>query len=354
VTVDKLQREVVEQMRRQHVPSISAAWTAKEGAIATYATGSARLQPPMATSPTTPYAWFSVTKLFTATAVLQLVASGQVSLQETAHHYLSDLLLVKGGTPTVAQLLSHTSGLRNPMPLRWIHSAGERGPTLDEMTMRLLRTHPRLKFRPGSRYAYSNLNYLILGVLIERVSGLKFEEYVLHHVLAPLGAKSAGFELVQSAATGYSRTWSVMGIAARAIVDSRFFGSTDRGLTALQPFQVDGAPYGGLVGTATDMLRLGCAMLEEGAGSTTESILPASLTRLALMNVHSNSGKVLPVGLGWHLGVRSGERYAYHLGGGLGFRSELRIYPRARRAIAVVANETSFDTSALTDWLLLD
>ncbi|MEJ2086576.1 MAG: serine hydrolase [Acidobacteriota bacterium] len=353
VTNDTLQREIEKQMRRQHVPSISAAWTGEDGSVATYSTGLARVRPRMVTSPDTPYAWFSVTKLFTATAVLQLVASGQVSLQETAHHYLPELPLVEGGTPTVAQLLSHTSGLRNPMPLRWIHPAGERGPALDEMTMRLLRAHPGLKFRPGSRYAYSNLNYLILGLLIERVSGLKFEEYVHHHLLRPLGAESAGFELGPGSASGYSRRWSVMGIAARAIVDSRFFGATDKGLTALQPFQVDGAPYGGLVGTATDMLRLGCAMLDVGTVSK-ESILPTSLARLALMNVRSNDGEALPVGLGWHLAEKNGQPCAHHLGGGLGFRSELRIYPRMRRAIAVVANETSFDTSTLTDWRFLD
>ena len=342
-----LQQGILEQMRRQRVPSISAAWTGMDGSIETFATGSARLQPPTATSSDTPYAWFSVTKLFTATAVLQLVASEAVSLQGTALHYLSDLPQSEDETPTVAQLLSHTSGLRNPMPLRWIHPAGERGPALDEMTMRLLRAHPKLRFRPGSRYAYSNLNYLILGLLIERVSGLKFEEYVHHHLLQPLGAESAGFELVPSSASGYSRRWSVMGIAARAIVDSKFFGPTDQGLTALQPFQVDGMPYGGLVGTATDVLRLGLAMLGEGTADS-GSILPASLRRQAIMNMRSTSGEVLPVGLGWHLGEKSGEPYAYHLGGGLGFRSELRIYPRMRRAIAVIANETSFDTSKIT------
>ena len=219
--------------------------------------------------------------------------------------------------------------------------------------MRWLREHPRLRFRPGSRYAYSNLNYLILGLLIERVSGLKFEEYVHHYLLGPLDAQSLGFELVPSAARGYSRTWSMMGIVARVIVDSRFLGPTDKGLTELQPFRVDGAPYGGLVGTAADMLRLGRAMLDEGTVNT-GSILPASLTRLALTNVQSNSGEVLPVGLGWHFGAKSGEPYAYHLGGGLGFRSELRIYPRTRRAIAVVANETSFDTSTLTARRCLD
>ena len=216
------------------------------------------------------------------------------------------------------------------------------------MTMQLLSRHHRLRFEPGARYAYSNLGYLVLGLLIETASGLSFEEYLSRSVLKSLGATAAGFDLPAEAACGYSRTWSFMGLVARLLIDRKLFGSTRGGFTELRPFEVDGAPYGGLVGPITEMLALGRAMLADGrtAGGR---VLDASTVRLALTNVRSRDGRTLPVGLGWHLGKANGESYANHMGGGLGFRSELRIYPRLGCAVAVIANETSFDTTALAE-----
>jgi CubicO group peptidase (beta-lactamase class C family) len=300
----------------------------------------------LAATPETCYPWFSATKLFTATAVLQLVEARKLSLDEPVAQCLSDLPIADAAPITPRQLLSHTSGLVNPMPLRWAHLATEPGPELEAMTRRLLSRHSRLRFEPGARYAYSNLGYLVLGLLIERLSGQKFEDYVVRNVLSPLAAASAGFVLPPEAACGYSRAWSLMGVTARLILDRRFFGPTTNGYTALRRFKVDGAPYGGLVGTATDLLRLGQAMLRHGTG-TRGPVLGPSSVHLALSPVQSLRGEKLAIGLGWHLGEANGVPYANHLGGGAGFRSELRIYPRIGAAIAIIANETSFDTTPL-------
>jgi D-alanyl-D-alanine carboxypeptidase len=91
------------------------------------------------------------------------------------------------------------------------------------------------------------------------------------------------------------------------------------------------------------MLLLGKAMLSRGGG-----ILRAETAGAALTPFKAPDGSPLPVGLGWHLGNLGGVPYANHLGGGGGFRSELRIYPRLNYAVAVVGNETSFDTGSFT------
>jgi CubicO group peptidase (beta-lactamase class C family) len=351
MSIDVIHKRILRQIERRVTPSISAAWVLENGSIATFAFGFARLNPPISASPETVYPWFSVTKLFTATAVLRLVAAGKISLDEPASQFVPTVPAFRGAAPTIGQLLNHTSGLVNPLPLRWIHGAGEPGPNLEEMTERLLKTHRKLKFAPGERFSYSNLNYLVLGLVIEQVTGRRFNDYVTANLLVPVGAKFSGFGLPTSAARGYTRTWSPMGIAARAILPRRFLGPTRKGFAELNPFQVDGAPYGGLIGTASDMLLLGCAMLGEGV-TDGQSVLPASLVHLALRNTRTKSGEKVPIGLGWHLAELKGEPYAHHLGGGIGFRSELRIYPRMKRAIAVIANETSFDTATISNGLI--
>jgi len=212
--------------------------------------------------------------------------------------------------------------------------------------MSLLNSNSNLRFAPGTRYSYTNLGYLLLGLLIQRVSGIAFEDYIVRYLLEPLSMKSSGFAVTDDFATGYSRIWSAMGVVGRVMLDRKYFGKTCNGYTGLKPFEVDGAPYGGLGGTAADLLQLGRAMIASGSVGK-QSVIETSLARLAISPVHSKNGLPFPIGLGWHLGETHGEPFANHLGGGAGFRSELRIYPRINQAIAVVANETSFDTSAL-------
>jgi len=323
---------------------VAAAWA--DGRQVVRSAGWARRSPPTAATSETRWPWFSVTKLFTATAILQLAEAGRLRLDEPAATYVPSFAPRGHRPPTIRELLAHTSGLANPIPVTWIHLAGEPGPSLDELTARLLAAHPDLESEPGTRFRYSNLGYLVLGQVVERVSGEPFEAYVHRHLLEPLQLTGSSFSVTPATAAGYSARWSLMGLAAWWMLDARFFGPTERGLTELRPFSVDGAPYGGLVGPASDLARLGQAML--GGGQLDgRRLLSRELTALALTPSRTTAGAVLPVGLGWHLGEVGGEPFAHHIGGGGGFRSELRIYPRLGYAIAVIANETSFDTDVL-------
>jgi len=311
-------------------------------ALAT-ALGTADLARGTTASPETPFLWFSVTKLFTATAVMQLVERGRVDLDVSARRWVPSFV-VEGGEPTVRQLLGHTAGLANPIPITWIHLAAEPGPELDALVGRLLARHRRLRFEPGARYAYSNLGYLVLGQLVERVSGERYGQVVKRHVLDALGCAASGFDPPRApAATGYTRTFSLMRAVGRAMLDRRFFAGTRDGFEAFRPFLVDGAPYGGLVGTVPDVARFLGAHLGGGCFEGRRILSEASAAAMREPQ-RDLRGRPLPVGLGWHLGELGGEPFAYHLGGGAGFRSELRMYPRLGCGVAVVANETGFDT----------
>ena len=127
----------------------------------------------------TVYLYCSMTKLFTATALMQLRERGLAELDREVRAYLPDFPLQhpSGHEVTVRHLLSHSSGIANPIPVSWVHLAEEPAVNLDDFTKHLLAKYHGLTFEPGSHYAYSNLGYLIQGQVIERLSGQRYTDY---------------------------------------------------------------------------------------------------------------------------------------------------------------------------------
>ena len=323
-----------------------------DGTTVVRAAGAADLRSGRRAEPETPFTWFSLTKAFTAIAVLQLAEQGRMDLDAPVGAYLPEVRLRRDGQEaTVRDLLAHTSGLPNPLPVRWVHLASEPGPTLDAMIERRVGAEPRLKSVPGMKYAYSNLGYLLLGEIVERVSGVPYERYVEENVLAPLGCRTSGFEVAGDAATGYQRKWTLTGLASRLIFDGRLLDGTVDGYWALRPLAVDGAPYGGLNGPASCLLALAGATLHGGLGTNGRVLSAQSIQRM-LEPSRTRDGRSLGIGLGWHLGRIDGQPVAMHVGGGGGFKAELRLYPERGYAVAVLANETSFDTDPLSRLLI--
>ncbi|MET8603779.1 serine hydrolase domain-containing protein [Streptomyces rubiginosohelvolus] len=160
--------------------------------------GSAGLHDLPSGRPADPAARFragSVTKVFTAAAVLQLAGERKLSLNRTARHYLPDLIPASYGEVTVRQLLDHTSG---------IPAADLPGTNLEEWYAHRFDVHtPRAmvasatanerEFAPGSSQHYLNINYTVLGLLIERVTGHTYEREVADRILRPLGLRSTYF-----------------------------------------------------------------------------------------------------------------------------------------------------------------
>ena len=308
------------------------------------------------------YLYCSMTKLFTATALMQLRERGLVDLDREVRAYLPDFALhhPSGREVTVRHLLSHSSGIANPIPVSWVHLAAEPAVNLDDFTRRLLARYHRLTFEPGSCYAYSNLGYLVLGQMIERISGHSYTDYIQQHILEVLDIHQTGFSYDhlqdQDVATGYVRSWSMIGILGRFLVDRRIFGATRHGYTAFHRFLIDGAPYGGLLGPISELGNFLKAYLNGGTFQGRRLLEPSSIAEMLTpqRNQHgeelSTSGHVMPklVGLGWHLAGDGEMRSCYHIGGGGGYRSELRLYPSLDYGIGVMGNETSYETGAIT------
>jgi CubicO group peptidase (beta-lactamase class C family) len=329
--------------------------------------GCSDLQQETHASAETIYLYCSMTKVFTATALMQLRERGLVELDQAVRTYLPDFPLQhpSGREITVRHLLSHSSGIANPIPVSWVHLAEEPVVNLDDFTRKLLTRYHRLTFEPGSRYAYSNLGYLVLGQLIERLSSQSYTDYIQQRILEVLDMHRTGFSydghlLAQEVATGYVRTWSLMGLLGRILVDRRIFGVTRNGYTAFHRFLIDGAPYGGLLGPVTELGNFLKAYLGGGTFQGRRLLEPASIAEMLTpqRDLHgeefSTSGHEMPsrVGLGWHLAGSKELRFCYHLGGGGGYRSELRIYPSLGYGISVMGNETSYDTAPITSMLV--
>jgi CubicO group peptidase (beta-lactamase class C family) len=336
------------------VPGVvfGAVW--RDGSSLIRAAGKADLRTGRAMTDRTPLAWFSLTKLFTATAVLQLAEQGRIDLDAPVGKYLPEIQLRRDGRKaTVRELLSHSAGVPNPVPeiVTWIHLAGERGPTIDEMIRQRLGAEPKLDFTPGTKTAYSNLGYLLLGKIVEQASGTHYETYVEKNVLGPLGCRASGFAVPADRATAYQRKWAFNSIAAHWLLDGRFFGDTMAGFEELRPFTVDGIPHGGLNGPVDCLLRFGRMMLRDGEGENGR-VLSTESVRAMLTPTRLHDGKFASFGLAWSLGTIDGEKFADHEGGGGGYRAELRLYPHLGYAAAVLANETDFSTGGLARIIL--
>src|SRR5712692_4110459 len=229
-SIEQVPNEHFDQRMRalvEHRVSPSLAVTAVRGGDTVVARGYGcrDLEQGTLASAKTVYLYCSMTKLFTAIALMQLSERGLVELDQPVRVYLPDFPLQHPSRReiTVRHLLSYSSGIANPIPISWVQLAEEPAVNLNDFTGRLLTRYHRLRFEPGSRYAYSNLGYLVLGQVIERLSGETYTDYVQQHILEVLDMRRTGFSYGhlqdQDVATGYVRTWSMMGILGRFLVD---------------------------------------------------------------------------------------------------------------------------------------
>jgi CubicO group peptidase (beta-lactamase class C family) len=290
---------------------------------------------------------YSMSKTVTAAAVLQLVEAGRIGLDDPVAAYLD--WQPYGRDITVRQLLTHTSGIPNPIPLRWVHPIA-RHATFDERAALagVLRAHPRLAFRPGTKYAYSNIGYWLLGHVVERASGNTFAAYMTTHVLEPLGItpRELAYTVTDPAvhASGYLEKYSFMNLLKSWLIDRELVGGYAGPWLEIRGHYLNGPAFGGLVGSARGFAKFLQDQLRP------HSSLFGDATRDVFMTPQQTStGR--PVGMtpGWHVGSTSGARYFYKEGGGGGFHSMMRLYPASGIASVVIANATAFNVRSVMD-----
>ncbi len=298
----------------------------------------------------TAFPWFSMTKIVTATAVLQLVEQGVLDLDRPAANYLPTLgqLRLRSGTPiTVRHLLSHSSGLANPIPVRWVHPATAAGPDPAAFLDRQLRRHRRLRSEPGATGGYTNLGYLALGHIVAETVGAPFIDHIRRLILEPLGMSDTYFDEPRAnETTVYQTAHRGLAPALRLALPPGTVAGRSGPWISYRPFRVDGAAYGGLVGPATDAARFVRAHLDT-AGPGPRLLDPSTV---AEMQAITTPGNPYDHGLGWfrRREDRHGEpRFVEHLGGGLGVYNTMRVYADHGLGVVIMSNTPGYDRDAL-------
>lgn len=284
---------------------------------------------------------FSMTKTITAIAILQLLEDGQLKLDDSINSWLN--------TPypdevTIKHLITHTSGIANPIPLKWVYLP-ENSALFDENNAlnKLMDENNKLKFPPGSRYKYSNLGYWLAGKVIEKVSKKSYQAYIEENIFTPLKLRNeqVGFTINESKlAKGYLSRLSAMGIIAPFLLDRDLLTNIDWSWAEVRAIYVFGPAYGGIYSTAEGMLTILKDLLKD------ESILLNDKSKTLLFSKQKNSkGQALEMTFGWHMATNKGRQYLFKEGGGAGYHSEMRIYPKEKLASVIIANRTSYDVS---------
>lgn len=347
---DELQDTVDTQVGRK-VPGLAVVVVADDGVVLSRAWGLADLAAGAEMSLDTTCNWFSMTKPATATTVVKLAERGSLDLDDPVHLHYPPFAITRPEARqqavTIRHLLSHSSGLANPLPLRWVHLASEPGRDRARFVQELLEKHDRLRFEPGADVAYSNLGYLVLGEVVEAVTGQRFEEFVQQSLLEPLGMRRTGFSADPESrwATPYQRRRTGLNAVLPVLLPRKILGTNVGRFRSLNHFYLDGASYGGLVGPVAEAARFLQAHLRDG--ELDGSRVLASSSAQAMRTIHA-SGKDFAVGLGWYRRGRgaSGD-YLEHLGGGAGFWNCMRLHPGERRGVVMMGNATSYDHDSI-------
>jgi D-alanyl-D-alanine carboxypeptidase len=343
--IDKL---LARQVQKHKTPSLQYLIFNKETILYKFHSGFADIKNQKQTDDQTSYHLFSVTKTFTALAVVQLAEKKKLNIDAAAIKYIP-------GFPyppeiTIRQLLTHTSGIPNPIPLKWINLAEEhRSFDRNDYFAEIFKKNGQLKSKPGDKFAYSNLGYLLLGQVIENISGLRYEDYVRENIIKPLNLakEELDFDISDSSilAKGYQHKNSLTNMILGLVIDKGKF--MDKSVGHWKPFRtnyVNGASYGGLIGTSTAMMTYIRGLLEPGS-----SLIPDEYKKLLFTETLTNNSRPTGMCLSWFTGELNGIRYYTHAGGGGGYYCEIRIYPATGIGSVILFNRTGMRDERFLD-----
>ncbi len=297
--------------------------------------GLARRDPPTRNTMESRFELASLSKLFTAVAIAQLVERGRLRFEATIAEVIPDYPNKEtAGRITVHHLLTHTSGLpdfyRNGKIRQYqssIRALADFWPTF---------AMDSLWSEPGSRFDYSNSNYVVLGVIVERISGLPFESYVKGFIFESLGMSRSCFcePDAPGRSTPQSRYTAGFGPTRRA--------NPDRWIEVASTARMPGAPAGGGLSTGGDLARFGTAVLQH-------ELLGAAMTQRVLTPYVSMDGEGHK-GYGFEIHGWFGTRFVGHGGNFWGVMSQIDLYPQTGHVVVVLSNNDASGGEAIRNW----
>lgn len=277
--------------------------------------GFANLADRVPNAPDTRFNVASMGKMFTAVAILQLVEAGRIAVGAKVGEYLPQYPNAQvRDSVTIHQLLTHTSGMGNFWE-EHARVAKERYKSIADY-LPLFAEQP-LEFDPGTAFGYSNSGYMVLGLILEAVSGQNYFDYVQDHVFKLAGMSDSGFfeldRVVPRLATGYSRSNDEPGV----VVNNLFVNVTK------------GMPAGGADSTIDDLLRFANAL--EGS-----RLLRRETFELMTAGKVAYGGRKYAYGFVEELA--NGHRIVGHGGGHVGIANELMVFTDLGYTVVILTN----------------
>jgi D-alanyl-D-alanine carboxypeptidase len=280
--------------------------------------GMANLELGVANQPEMVFRLGSITKQFTAVAILMLADQGKLSITDEITKYLPDFP-TQGHKITIEHLLTHTSGVKNYTALpEWL-GLWRKDMSLTEL-IALFKDKP-LDFAPGEKWSYSNSGYVLLGAIVEKASGESYQDFVEKRIFAPLGMKHSYYDttakIIPGRAEGYSRGKDGWANCAY--------------LSMSQPHAA-----GSLASSVDDMAIWDASLY-------TEKLLKQEWLKKAWTSFKLNNGKLTNYGYGWGVSSYDGHRLIAHDGGINGFSTSGMRFPDDKVYVAVLTNTDSGD-----------
>ncbi len=314
---------VTERMAAQHVPGLSLAVIHEGRVLRARGYGLADVEQGVPATPDTVYQIGSLTKQFTAVAVMRLVEQNKITLEESISRYLSGLPDAWGGV-TVRHLLNHTAGIKSFTGLPDFLTRLAPYPAGRDQILASVAGEP-LEFAPGMRYAYSNTGYFLLGYVIEEVSGQPYAAFLHQNLFAPLGMDATRVndpdDIIPCRASGY--VWGEDRLWNARPVSLDWVGSA-----------------GALVSTVLDLARWDAAL--GSAGLLSEAGWEQTWTPATL-----GDGTRTEYGFGWIVGNRRGCRTLSHGGGIPGFTAFMERLPCDGLTVIVLTNLSPADPAEI-------
>ena len=300
-------------MTRTGVPSASVGIVVGNQVVWTQAYGRARLEPALAADAAMAYPVGSISKQFTATCVLLLAEDGKLRLDDPVARWFPGL--TRAGDVTVREILSHTSGYRDYAPQDYTIPAWTQ--VVAPVALVTEWAGKPLDFEPGTQWQYSNTNFVLAALIVERASGMPFMEFLRQRVLSPLGLTGVldlDTDQGKLAVTGYER----------------------RALAALRPAKLEAPGWyfgdGALAMPVKTLLGWDVGIMKRAL------LKPASYEEFESA-VKLKDGTATRYGLGISVLTRDGERMLEHSGEVGGFVAENVLLPERGAAVVVLTNQ---------------
>jgi len=324
------------------IPAIQYVVVDSSKTILSYASGYADIENHSAIQTNSTMMAYSMTKTFTAVAILQLVESGQLNLDDPVKKHLPDIPY--GDKILIKHLITHTSGIPNPIPLKWAHKVEDNlnFNESDELTM-ILKKYNKVKFEPGERYFYSNIGYWLLGKIIEEVTHVSFTEYISKEIVYKLfndyDNLTTTIKNPELHAKGYLAKNSFLDLIKGFMLDNELIGEYEDKWLHINNHYLNGPAFGGLIGSAQDF-----AIFLQDQLKSHSALINEEIKSLLYTQQKNHKNEPIEMSLGWHVGNLDGVQYFYKEGGGGGYHCEMRLYPSIGIGTIIMVNRTNFSS----------